>query len=193
MPISRRLLLCLALAPPAAATAAELGRGERGLGNPLARLAVVEFFSLTCPHCADFALRSLPEIKERWIEPGKLHWVFYDFPTDRAALQAAMVARYLPPQRYEQYLNTLYANQDHWLFGAGSVSDALWPFARDAGMDRATYDAALADTGLQDWIVGRALEAEHRWHVDATPSFIINGKRYSGAMSAEQFAIILGS
>jgi protein-disulfide isomerase len=60
-------------------------------------------------------------------------------------------------------------------------------------MDRASFDAALADAGLQDWIVGRALDAERRWHVDATPSFIIDGKRYTGAMSAEQFATILGN
>jgi protein-disulfide isomerase len=60
-------------------------------------------------------------------------------------------------------------------------------------MDRAAFDAALADSQLQDWIVGRALEAERRWHVDATPTFLIDGKRYSGAMSAAQFAKILGS
>jgi protein-disulfide isomerase len=59
-------------------------------------------------------------------------------------------------------------------------------------MDRATFDRALADTGLQDWIVGRARDAESRWHVDATPSFVINGKLYTGAMSAGEFAIILG-
>ena len=86
--------------------------------------------------------------------------MFYDFPTDKAALQAAMVARYLPPERYEPFIDTLFANQDRWVFGAGSVADALWPLASDAGMDRATFDRALADTGLQDWIVGRALDAE---------------------------------
>ena len=83
--------------------------------------------------------------------------MFYDFPTDKAALQAAMVARYLPVERYERFIDTLFANQDHWVFGAGSVADALWPLASDAGMDRPTFDRALADAGLQDWIVQRAL------------------------------------
>ncbi len=193
MEISRRALLSVAVALPTVAASADLSRTERGLGDPRSRLTVIEYFSLTCPHCADFALNTLPVIETRWIEPGKLHWVFYDFPTDKAALQAAMVARYLPPDRYERFLDLLFANQDRWLFGAGSVADALWPMASDAAMDRATFDAALADTGLQDWIVGRALQAERRWHVDATPSFLIDGKRYTGAMSAEQFAKILGS
>ncbi len=194
MAISRRALLSVAfLSPVAAAPAVDVIRAERTVGDPKARLTATECFSLTCPHCADFALRSLPEIKTRWIGPGKLRWVFYDFPTDKAALQAAMVARYLPSERYERFIDTLFENQDRWVFGAGSVADSLWPFANDAGMDRATFDQALGDTGLQDWIVGKALEAQSRWHVDATPSFVIRGRLYTGAMSAGQFATILGS
>ena len=192
MAILRRTLLSIALAPPAFAAPEDSVRGERSMGSPKARVTSIEYFSLTCPHCAAFALGALPELKAKWIAPGKLRWVYYDFPTDIAALQAAMVARYLPPERYERFIDTLFAAQDHWVFGAGSVPDVLWPLASDAGMDRATFDRALADTGLQDWIVGRARDAESRWHVDATPSFVINGKLYTGAMSAGEFAIILG-
>jgi protein-disulfide isomerase len=191
MAILRRALLSIALAPPALAAPEGPARAERSIGSPQAKLTSIECFSLTCPHCAAFALQSLPEIKTKWIAPGKLRWVFYDFPTDKAALQAAMVARYLPPARYERFIDRLFAEQDRWVFGAGSVPDALWPLAADAGMDRAVFDAALADSGLQDWIVGRALDAERQWHVEATPSFVINGKLYSGAMSANEFAIIL--
>jgi protein-disulfide isomerase len=162
------------------------------MGSPQAKLTAIECFSLTCPHCAAFARESLPELKTRWIDTGKLRWVFYDFPTDIAALQAAMVARYLPPERYAGFINMLFADQDHWVFGAGSVPDALWPLASDAGMDRTTFDRALADDGLRDWIVDRARDAQARWHVTATPSFVINGKLYAGAMSASEFAVILG-
>ena len=162
------------------------------MGSPQAKLTAIECFSLTCPHCAAFALQSLPELKTKWIDTGKLHWVFYDFPTDIAALQAAMVARYLPPDRYDRFIDTLFADQDRWVFGAGSVPDALWPLAGDAGMDRTTFDRALADDGLRDWIVDRARDAQARWHVTATPSFVINGKLYAGAMSANEFAVILG-
>ena len=192
MVILRRSLLSVALASPTFAAPADASRAERSMGSPQARSTAVECFSLTCPHCAAFARDSLPELKAKWIAPGKLRWVFYDFPSDKAALQAAMVARYLPPERYERFIDTLFANQDRWLFGAGSVPDALWPLAADAGMDRTTFDRALADSKLQDWIVQRALDAEQRWHVDATPSFVINGKLYKGAMSAGEFAIILG-
>ena len=180
MAILRRTLLSVALALPALAAPADAVRAERGIGSQEARLTSIECFSLTCPHCADFALESLPELKAKWIAPGKLRWVFYDFPTDKAALQAAMVARYLPPERYERFIDTLFASQDRWVFGAGSVPDALWPLAKDAGMDRATFERALADDALQDWIVGQALAAQKRWNVDATPSFVINGKALRG-------------
>jgi protein-disulfide isomerase len=193
MAILRRTLLSVAIASPALGSPAELGRGERAIGNPQARQTATECFSLTCPHCADFALKSLPELKANLIASGRLRWVFYDFPTDIAALQAAMVARYLPPERYEPFVDTLFARQDHWVFGAGSVSDGLWPLAGDAGMDRPTFEQALADDGLRNWIVGRALDAERQWHIDATPSFMINGRLYKGALSAKQFATILGS
>jgi protein-disulfide isomerase len=193
MAVLRRQLLTLAIAPPLLAAAEDSVRGERGMGSDKARQTAVECFSLTCPHCAEFALQSLPEIRTRFIAPGRLRWVFYDFPTDKAALQAAMVARYLPVERYPRFIDTLFENQDRWVFGAGSVADSLWPLAGDAGMDRATFDRALDDAGLQDWIVQRALTAEQRWRVTATPSFIIDGKLHSGAMSAGQFATILGS
>jgi protein-disulfide isomerase len=193
MTILRRTLLSVVLASPAIAAPADPVRAERSLGSPEARLTSIECFSLTCPHCADFALKSLPELRAGWIAPGRLRWVFYDFPTDVAALQAAMVARYLPPEQYEPFIGTLFAQQDHWVFGAGSVSDTLWALAKDAGMDRATFERALADDGLRDWIVGQALDPQKRWHVDATPSFVINGRLYAGALSASEFATILAS
>lgn len=193
MALLRRTLLYLAIAPAALAASEDAPRGERSLGGDRARQTAIEYFSLSCPHCAEFALRALPEIRTRFIATGRLRWVFYDFPTDKAALQAAMVARYLPPERYPGFIDRLFESQDRWLFGAGSVADSLWPLAGDTGMDRPTFDRALDDAGLQDWIVQRALDAERQWHVDATPSFVIDGRLYSGAMSAARFATILGS
>jgi protein-disulfide isomerase len=195
MAIPRRTLLSVAFVGTRAAFAApdDAVRAERSLGSPNARLTATEFFSLTCPHCAAFALQTLPELKTKWIEPGKLRFVFFDFPTDQTALQAAMVARYVPLEQYERFINVLYERQSHWAFGGGNVADTLWPLASEAGMDHATFERSLGDTSLKEWIVGRALDAQSRWHVSATPSFMINGKLYTGAISAGEFAIILGS
>jgi protein-disulfide isomerase len=197
MPIPRRTLLSVALlgaALPAVAAAEDARKAERGLGSPGAPQIVTEWFSLTCSHCAAFALGTLPEIQARWIAPGKLRWVFRDLPTDQTALLAAQVARYLPPDRYEAFLNALFASQDRWAFAsAGRSEDALWTLANAAGMERATFAKATADTDLRNWILAQSMDAEKRWHVDATPSFLVNGKLYAGAMTASEFASLLAS
>lgn len=166
---------------------------ERAVGSAGAPHTVIECFSLTCPHCADFALQSFPEIRSKWIDPGRLHWVYYDFPTDGAALLAAMVARSFPPERYEPFVATLFASQSKWVYGSKDIADALWLQASEAGMDRSAFDKAIADKHLRDWIVSRAMDAQTHWNVDATPGFVIDGKLYEGAMSADAFSRLLGS
>jgi protein-disulfide isomerase len=181
------------MSAPAVAALPDAVRAERSLGSAQAKQVVTECFSLTCSHCAAFARETLPELKTRWINPGRLRWVFRDLPTDRTALSAAMVARHLPIERYEPFINALFAAQDRWAFNDATPSDALWPFASAAGMDRAEFDRALSDSALRDWIIGQAREAQARWKLDATPSFVIKDKVYAGAMSAGQFAKLLGN
>src|SRR6201999_619974 len=117
MPVYRRALLSVAFAGAASAAFAappDPRETERAVGGAAAAHAVIECFSLTCPHCADFALESFPAIRSKWIDPGRLRWVYYDFPTDGAGLLAAMVARSLPPERYEPFVVTLFASQAKW-------------------------------------------------------------------------------
>ena len=193
MAILRRALLSVVLASPAIAAPADAVRAERSLGSPEARLTSIECFSLTCPHCADFALKSLPELRAEVDCARQAALGVLRLPNGcgrtpgrhGGALSAAGAVRALHRHAVRQ--------QDHWVFGAGSVSDTLWALAKDAGMDRATFERALADDGLRDWIVGQALDAQKRWHVDATPSFVINGRLYAGALSASEFATILAS
>ena len=83
--------------PAPAAPAGDQRKTERSLGDPAAKVTVQEFFSLTCTHCAAFAQETMPEIEKTLIAPGKLRFVYHDFPLDQVALTAAMVARYLPP------------------------------------------------------------------------------------------------
>ncbi len=114
MPVSRRNLLTLVptLALPTLARAAEaLPRAERSIGKPDAKVTVNEYFSLTCTHCAAFAQGPIQEIKTKLIDPGPVRWVFHDYPLDQTALSAAMVARYLPVDRYEPFTEALFATQ----------------------------------------------------------------------------------
>ena len=202
--LSRRTLLPLLAAAPAwaaagpahaatattQATAAQTASWEtpRTLGHKDAKIVVEEWFSLTCTHCAHFAATTFPQVRSKLIETGKVRWVFRDFPLDRVALVAAQVARALPPERYTAFVLTLFSTQDRWAFGAGKkYPQKLWEVAALAGMDRATYEAAFHDTALQAWILAGQKHAETKWKIDATPSFVIDGRMVAGEMPYDSF------
>jgi protein-disulfide isomerase len=163
-------------------------RAERFVGKPDAKVTVGEYFSLTCTHCAAFAQETYPEVKKNLIDTGKVKWVFHDYPLDQVALTAAMVARYLPVDRYEPFILALFASQDRWAFSRGvNPTDELWKVAGLAGMSRATFDKAIADTSLRDWIVAQQKADTDEWKIDSTPSFVINNQKYAGEMSYDAF------
>jgi protein-disulfide isomerase len=196
MLLTRRILLCTAaagaLAPHLALAAANPQQTDRTVGQHDAKVTVQEFFSLTCTHCADFANETFPQVRKQLIDTGKVFWVFRDFPLDQVALLAAQVARYLPPERYEPFILALFANQDRWAFAEGVNSkDELWKTAALAGMSRTTFDKAVADTALRDWILQQRASAQKEWSIDSTPTFVINGKKYAGEMPYGEFVKLI--
>jgi protein-disulfide isomerase len=202
MPLPRRALLgfvptglITALALPRLARADEPAtHAERALGNADAPVSVIEFYSLTCPHCADFTHETFPRVKSELIDTGKLRYVFWDFPLDQVALTAAMVAHYLPPDRYVPFTDALLASQDRWAFARGvNSTDELAKMAALAGLGREQFEKAIADNELKAWILQRQDEAVKTYGIDSTPSFIFNGKaaknsRESGSIGYEVFA-----
>ena len=203
MTISRRSLLTVvpagfalsALALRSTAARADDGtRAERFIGKPDAKVTVNEYFSLTCTHCAAFARETFPEVKKNLIDTGMVKWVFHDYPLDQVALTAAMVARYLPVDRYEPFVDALFASQDRWAFSRdNNPTDELWKIAGLAGMSRETFDKAIGDTGLRDWIVQQQKADTDKWKIDSTPSFVINGQKYAGEMSYDAFRKLIPS
>ena len=180
----------LAAQPKTAAPTApgDQRKAERTLGDPAAKVTVREFFSLTCTHCAAFARGTMPEVEKDLIAPGKVRFVFHDFPLDQVALTASMVARYLPPAQYYPFISALLANQDRWAFARGiNTTDEIWKLAALAGMSRATFDQAVADTDLRNWILQQQQADQDRWKIDSTPSFVINDQKFAGELSYEAF------
>ncbi|HEX2942353.1 MAG TPA: thioredoxin domain-containing protein [Rhodopila sp.] len=192
MPILRRSLLAMvatsAVLPAVAFGDEAQARAERAIGKPDAKVTVNEYFSLTCTHCAAFSQETLPEVQKNLIDTGKVRWVFHDYPLDQVALTAAMVARYLPVDRYEPFVNALFASQSRWAFSrADNPTDELWKMAALAGMSRPTFDTAIGDNGLRDWIIQQQKADTEKWKIDSTPSFVINGQKYAGEMSYDAF------
>jgi protein-disulfide isomerase len=196
----RSLLLMLpavALAPWAARADDDPRLAPRFVGSPGAPVKVSEYFSLTCPHCARFARETLPQIHKELIDTGKLCYEYQDFPLDQVALTGAMVARSLPPERYEPFVLALLASQDRWAFARGvNNTEEIAKMAALAGMSRPTFEATIADTRLRDAILAEQDVASKQFHVDSTPTFIFNGptqkdRHASGEMSFEAFAQVV--
>jgi protein-disulfide isomerase len=196
MPVTRRNILTIVaganfaygIGAPTASRADDLTRAERSLGNPEAKVVCHEFFSLTCPHCAAFAAETMPKVKSDLIDTGKLRWVFHDYPLDQIALLAAQIARYLPIDRYEPFINALFATQDRWAFARdANHTEELWKTAGLAGMSRATFEKAIADNDLKNWILKQQQADQDNWKIDSTPTFVINGTKYTGGMSYDAF------
>ena len=186
MVVSRRLLLALpalALAPAARAQAV-----ERALGPADSKTTVQEFFSLTCIHCAAFTHDVFPEIKEKLINTGRIRWVFRDFPLDKLALSAAQVARALPPERYDPFIEALLATQMRWAFARDVNNlDEMFKMAALAGLSRPQFDAALADKKVADAILADIDDASKKYGIDATPSFVANGQKKAGELDYPSF------
>ncbi len=193
MSVSRRLLLStlpvLAVGLPVIARAdTNPTEAERSIGKPDAKATVHEFFSLTCTHCAAFAQGTLPQVKAKLIDTGAVRWVFHDYPLDQVALTAAMVARYLPIDRYDPFVDALLATQDRWAFARGvNSNEELWKTAGLAGMSRQTFDKAVSDSDLRNWILKQQQADQDKWKIDSTPSFVIDGQKYAGEMDYDAF------
>lgn len=191
MQLPRRLLLAmpaLALAPSARAQNADPRLAERVLGSADAKVTVMEFFSLTCSHCAAFQRDTFPRVKSELIDTGRVRYIFRDFPLDQVALMAAMVARSLPPERYEPFVSALLASQDRWAFARGVNSmEEVAKIAALAGLPRAGFNAAIGDETLKAAILAGQDEGEKKYKVQSTPSFVIDGRTVAGAMSYDRF------
>jgi protein-disulfide isomerase len=173
-------------APSALAVTAQ----DRVLGKPDAPITIVEYASLTCPHCAHFANAVLPKLRETWIDTGKARLVMRDFPRDEADLRAHMLVRCVPPERFYPLVETLFETQDKWVV-AKDWRDALEKLVRLAGIGKKEFDACIGDKVLEDQVTQSRLTATQLLGVNSTPTFFINGKKYEGEPTIEGFEQLL--
>ena len=173
-----------------AQTVLQISKDDRILGNPEAPITIVEYASLTCPHCAHFANDVLPEIKKEWIDTGKAKLVLRDYPLDEPALRAAMIARCAPPDRYYAIADTFFAAQEKWV-RSPDYREALARLAKLGGMGKEEFDTCLKNTDLENKIVEGRLKATQELEVNSTPTFFVNGSKLAGAPTTEEFEKLL--
>lgn len=155
------------------------------IGKADAKITIIEYASLTCPHCATFHAEILPVLKTDYIDTGKAKLIFRDFPLDNLAFAGAILARCGGPARYFTFLNVLFAQQRQWAT-ASDPKAALTQIARLGGISAEQFDACLADKALGDYILNSRLEGNQKFNVNSTPTLIINGKTEAGVPTLDE-------
>jgi protein-disulfide isomerase len=201
VPITRRHLVWTALAAPAAglalsprpaaaqsAVAAEIltpgTLPDMVLGKPDATIAIVEYSSMTCPHCQNFHLTVLPHLKKTYLDTGKARLIFREFPLDQLAMAVAMIARAAPADTYFDVVELYFERLNVWARSDRPL-DAIRNVAKQIGFTDDSFKAALTDQKLLDGITEIRTRASDRFKVNATPSFFINGKKVEEFYSPE--------
>ncbi len=163
---------------------------DKVLGNDDAPVTIVEYASFTCPHCASFHNETMPLLKERYIDTGQVRFVFRDFPLNEPALRAGMMARCVPEEQYFNVVDVVFSTLNQWSSGPNWMQ-SLSRIGRMAGLSQQAFDACMADTQLEERILALRLEGANTFNVQATPSFVVNGKTLSGGRSIDEFAEII--
>jgi protein-disulfide isomerase len=152
-----------------------VGPTDMVLGRPDAPVTLIEYGSLTCPHCAAFEQTYFPQIKAEWIDTGKIRFIFRDYPRDRDDLTAFQFVHCSGDQRFWAFLDSLYAGQEAWTTAPDLPAEFV-RLGRFGGLSEAQTRACLADDALAAASAVSRKDAEAAG-VDATPSFFINGRK----------------
>ena len=155
-------------------------------GDPNAKLTMIEYSSLTCPHCATFHEGALPQIRETYIQTGKLKLEMRDFPLDQYALRAAAMARCVPENCYFPLIEMLFKQQASWSRDPDPIG-AIKRIGRLAGVGAEQADACMTDQKLLDGILEIRLAGQKDHDVSSTPTFVIGDRKVVGAQPFEAF------
>ena len=159
---------------------------DMALGPAKASVTIVEYASMTCPHCAAFGQNVVPMLKSKYVDTGKVRFVFREFPLDIKAAAASMLARCIAGDDAEKYfvaVDILFKQQNELI---EHTTDTLKRVGKQAGMDEQAVETCEKDDTLLNKLKADADFAFEKLKVDATPTFFINGDRLKGAMSFEE-------
>jgi len=158
---------------------------DHTMGNPQAKVVLIEYASPTCPVCANFMLNFFPKLKRDYIDTGKIFYVYRTFLRGPDDAMAEKLARCLPKDKYMSFTDSLFRNQSKWDYEFGvpspqGVHTALIQLAGEEGMNAADADRCIASTAEEAAISKVGEDGVAKYAVNATPTFVINGQAQAG-------------
>ncbi len=159
---------------------------DRILGSAEAPVTILEYSSLTCPHCAHFHKTTLPQVKSEWIDAGRARLVYRHYPLDQLALRAAAAANCIEGDAFFGFLDVLFQNQEKWAHSNDPIK-ALQQFAALAGLSPQDFEACINDDAAITRILEKQTDGRDRYSIASTPSFVVNGTTVVGALPYDEF------
>jgi protein-disulfide isomerase len=157
---------------------------ERAIGDPSAPVTVIEYASVGCPHCAEWAKTVFPAFKKAYLDTGKARFVFHEMLTGDMELAAAgfLIADCAPPDRYFQVIDSIFADQ---IGIAQGGAPALLKVAEAAGLSESQFQACLTDNAALQALQDRTLADAQTHDVNSTPTFLIGDQKIVGELTLE--------
>lgn len=184
----------LLVSPAHAATNDELlvagPLGEKSLGDPNAPNVVVEYASMTCPHCRNFHENTFEAFKEKYVDTGEVYFVFRHFPLNPLDAAAVMLTNCAPEERFFPMVDLLFEQQANWAF-VEKPAEALLDLVKQAGFTQDSFTACLKNQEVLDGIDWVRTRGATEFEVQSTPTFFFNGEKMSGALTLDQIDEIL--
>ena len=163
--------------------------GDQAQGAANAPVTIIEYASMTCPHCAHFHETTYPELKKRYIDTGKVRFIFREFPLDPLAAGASMLARCADKDKFYPLIETLFQLQTKW--AVEKPIPQLMAIAKQAGMSEQTFNACLSDQKMLDAMQTEQKRATDKFGVNSTPTLFVNGKKQVGGQTIEDLAKVI--
>ena len=155
-------------------------------GRKDAKVTIVEYASMSCPHCAAFHNSVYPKLKEKYIDTGKVRFIFREFPLNNIAIAGAMLSRCVASDRTKDLITELFKRQNDWLV-QGNAVDKLFEVVKQAGFTKASFEKCLDDKALYNKLLKVRERADKQFGVNSTPTFFINGKKMTNAPNLAGF------
>lgn len=158
--------------------------GDEAVGPDDAPVTIIEYASMTCPHCARFAVDTFPQLKKKYIDTGKVRFILREFPFDALAAGAFMLARCVDKDRYYTVIDFLFRTQKDWV--VDHPLEPLLKTVKQVGFTEESFNACLDNQKALNSIQWVRKHAAEELNVKVTPTFFINGQMTEGAMSLEE-------
>ena len=163
--------------------------GDIVLGSDKAPVTIIEYASMTCPHCAHFSTDTFPELQKRYIDTGKVRYIFREFPLDALAAAGFMLARCAGKDKFMPVVETLFAKQLEWM--VQKPIEPLKAIAKQFGFTEQSFDACLANQHVLDGIQEVRDRAAEKLGVNSIPTFFVNGQKLTGDQSIDALAKVI--